>query len=119
MEISLIDIGKVVDERGELNFIDLQSQIPFTIKNFFFIKNVPQNKKRGCHSNQKTHEILIMVSGSLEVKLNKKKHFKLTSNNNKGLLIPSQNWIELYNFSNDAICVVLGSESYDEDEKKN
>ena len=117
MKASLIEIGKAIDKRGELNFIDLQKNVPFEIKNFFFIKNVPQGQKRGCHSNTKSHELVVVVQGELTVKLNKKDQFILNSKNGNALFIPSNNWIELFDFSEDSICVVIGSEPYDENEK--
>lgn len=116
MEVSLIEMGCVIDERGQINFIDVENQIPFQIKNFFFIKDVPKHQKRGCHSNKISHEFIIAVQGEVEIELNREQLFKLTDTQ-KGLLVPANNWIELKNFSNDAICIVLGSEVYDESEK--
>jgi len=116
MKTSLIELGSVIDERGQINFVDIERHIPFQIKNFFFIKDVPSNQKRGCHSNEISHEFIMAVHGSFEIELNKRDKYILNSSL-QGLLVPSGNWIELLNFSKDAVCVVLGSEPYNVSEK--
>ena len=116
MKISLIDIGALSDDRGEINFLDVQNQIPFQIRNVFFIKDVPAGKSRGAHANKKSHEFVIAISGSFDININKKESFNLCSSD-KGLLIPANTWLEIVNFSEDAICLVLSSELYDVNEK--
>lgn len=116
MQVSLIDIGNVTDKRGSLSFIDIQKKLPFEIKNIFFIDNVPAKQSRANHLNKKSIELLIPIKGSFKATLNKKEEFNL-DNKLQGLLIPNNNWIELFDFSEDAICLVLGSEPYSQEEK--
>lgn len=61
---------------------------------------------------------MIPVSGSFDVELDNltyKKVFKL-NNPSKGLYIPPGNWRKIYNFSSGAVCLVLASDFYNEDD---
>ena len=116
MEVGLIEIGKAFDDRGELIYVDLEEHIPFKIKNVFFIRNVPSGSTRGNHANTKSHEVLICVAGNFTVTIGHQKVYKL-QDSTKALIVPNGNWIELSQFSSDAVCLVLSSDSYDPEEK--
>lgn len=116
MEVSLIQIGSSVDHRGQINYLDVANQIPFEVKNVFFIKDVPSGASRGNHSNVNSHELLICIKGSFTVTIDHEKVFNL-ENSEKALLVPHKHWIELSKFSEGAVCLVLSSESYDPNEK--
>lgn len=115
--ISLIEIPTVKDTRGNLAFIQ-NGTIPFEFKRVYYLFDVPSSAFRGGHSHIKQQEFLIALSGSFEVTVdngNEKVTFFLNKPN-VGLLIPSGFWRELQNFSSGAICLVLNSDEFIEED---
>lgn len=116
-DIDLVDIPKITDPRGNLAVIE-KDTLPYELKRVYYLYDVPSDAYRGGHSHKKCMEFLVALSGSFEVVLDdgiSKK--KVTLNKpNKGLLIPTGIWRELENFSSGAVCLVLASEEYEEED---
>ncbi|MBC7748807.1 MAG: WxcM-like domain-containing protein [Methylotenera sp.] len=115
--IQLLQIPVVEDTRGNLAFIQ-EAVLPFEFKRVYYLFDVPSNAFRGGHSHIVQQEVLIALSGSFEVVLNdgiEKKSF-LLNKPNIGLHIPTGIWRELQNFSSGAVCLVLASDVYDEED---
>ena len=66
--ITLIDIPKITDVRGNLGVIE-KEVIPFSIKRVYYLYDVPSTAYRGGHSHLDQTELLIPLSGSFEVVL--------------------------------------------------
>ena len=113
--ITLIDIPKITDVRGNLGVIE-KEVIPFSIKRVYYLYDVPSTAYRGGHSHLDQIELLIPLSGSFEVVLDngKEKKSVLLNKPDKGLLINKGIWRELQNFSSGAVCLVLSSGEFDE-----
>lgn len=110
--IGLLDIFKITDPKGRGNLSVIEKDfLPFPIKRVYYLYDVPSDSFRGGHAHIAQKEFLIAVSGSFDVTLdNGKDKVKITLNKpNKGLLIPTGIWRELENFSSGAICLVLSS----------
>ncbi|WP_338645841.1 FdtA/QdtA family cupin domain-containing protein [Flavobacterium sp. KS-LB2] len=116
-DIQLLQIPVVEDRRGNLAFIQ-DDVIPFEFKRVYYLFDVPSNSFRGSHSHINQCEVLVALSGSFEVVLNdgtEKKSF-LLNKPNVGLYISTGIWRELENFSSGAVCLVLASDVYDEED---
>jgi hypothetical protein len=117
--IGLFDIIKITDPkgRGSLSVIE-KDFLPFKIKRVYYLYDVPSDSFRGGHAHIEQIAFLIAVSGSFDVILdNGKDKRKITLNKpNKGLLIPTATWRELENFSSGAICLVLSSGEFIEED---
>ena len=117
--VSIIEIPKIVDERGRGNLAVIEKNTyPFNIKRVYYLYDVPSDAFRGGHAHKEVYELLIALSGSFEVLLDdgKIKQRVVLNKPNKGLLIPTGVWRELDNFSSGAVCLVLASEEFDEDD---
>ncbi|WP_395047587.1 sugar 3,4-ketoisomerase [Flavobacterium sp.] len=116
-DIQLINIPVVEDRRGNLAFIQ-EKVLPFEFKRVYYLFDVPSNSFRGSHSHVNQCEVLIALSGSFEVVLNdgKEKKSFLLNKPNFGLYIPTGIWRELENFSSGAVCLVMASDMYEEDD---
>ena len=116
-DLQLIQIPTVEDLRGNLAFVQ-NDILPFEFKRIYYLFDVPSTAFRGGHSHINQHEILIALSGSFEVTVNdgKDKKSYLLNKPNIGLHIPTGIWRELENFSSGAVCLVLASEHYDEND---
>lgn len=117
MNIEIINIPKVEDYRGNIAIVE-KDTIPFEIKRVYYLYDVPSTAHRGGHAHKDQLELLIPLSGSFDVVLNDGKLIeKVTLNKpDKGLLIKTNIWRELENFSSGAVCLVLASDVFLEDD---
>tara|TARA_S200000501_G_scaffold143769_1_gene135716 strand:+ start:13 stop:426 length:414 start_codon:yes stop_codon:yes gene_type:complete len=118
-DVKIIDIPKIVDSqgRGKLSVIE-KNIIPFDIMRVYYLYDVPSDAYRGGHAHKNLIQFMIPLSGSFEVLVddgNSKKKIMLNKPN-KGLLIPVGIWREMDNFSSGAICMVLASDYFDEED---
>lgn len=112
----LIELPKIADRRGNLSFIEAGQHIPFKIARVYWIYDIPGGQKRGGHAFKSQHEIIIALSGSFDVLLDNGKEKKKYSLNRsyQALYIPNMQWRSLENFSTNALCLVIASDSYNE-----
>lgn len=113
----ILSIPKIEDPRGNLSVIE-NDVIPFDIKRVYYLYDVPSGAERGGHSHKEQQEFLVALSGSFDVILNDGKVEKTVTLNKpfEGLLITSGIWRELKNFSSGAVCLVVASDVFDEDD---
>jgi dTDP-4-dehydrorhamnose 3,5-epimerase-like enzyme len=115
---NVIDLPKISDSRGNLTFIEQLNHVPFEIKRIYYLYNVPQSDKRGGHAHKKLHQLFIAISGSFDIQLDDgftKKTVRLNACS-QGLYVCPMIWRELYNFSPNAVCMVLASDYYSEND---
>ena len=117
MNIEIIQLPKIEDFRGNIAFIE-KDIVPFSIKRVYYLFDVPSNAKRGGHAHKEQFELLIPLSGSFDVILNDgEKQQTITLNKpDKGLLIKSNIWRELENFSSGSVCLVISSGEFLEED---
>ena len=115
MNIALISIPKIEDNRGNLSVIE-NDVLPFEFKRVYYLYDVPSGAERGGHSHIEQKEFLIALSGSFDVVLNDGFEQKTVTLNKpfEGLLINAGIWRELNNFSSGSVCLVIASAVFDE-----
>lgn len=104
------------DSRGQLVAIEEYKDIPFKVKRIYYIYGTKENVIRGHHAHKVLRQMLICVHGSCKIHLddgNETAEVTLDKAN-EGLYISSGVWREMYDFSPDAVLLVLASELYDE-----
>ena len=114
----LIQLPKISDPRGNLTFVEGGNHIPFDIERVYYLYDVPGGSDRGAHAHKALHQLIIAMSGSFDVVLDdgrEKKRFHL-NRSYSGLYVCPMMWRELDNFSSGSVCLVLASNSYDEDD---
>ena len=114
----IIELPRITDPRGNLTVAEANKNIPFDIKRVYWLYDVPGGECRGGHAHKQIKEILIAVSGSFHVTLDngKEKQTFLLNHPYQGLLIDPNTWRTLDDFSSGAVCVVLASDFYDEND---
>jgi dTDP-4-dehydrorhamnose 3,5-epimerase-like enzyme len=112
-QVRFIDIPSQEDNRGILSSVEQFKDIPIEIKRIFYIHKVQKN--RGGHANIDTDQILIPVIGSLSIKLYDKDNSKvfLLDNPTKGLFIPRMIYLEMFDFSENSVLLVLANTEFD------
>lgn len=116
--VSLIQLPKILDERGNLSFIEENNHIPFEIERAYWIYDVPGGQIRGGHAFKKQQELIVALSGSFDVVVNDgiaKQTFSL-NRSYYGLFIPAGLWREMQNFSTNSLAIVLSSTHFDEND---
>lgn len=112
----IIKLPKILDERGNLSFLEGNNHIPFKIERTYWIYDVPGGEIRGGHSYKKNEEIIIALSGSFDVVLDDGKEVITYSLNRSyyGLYVPSGIWRHMENFSTNSFAFIAASISFDE-----
>ncbi len=117
MSPRIISIPKIEDTRGNLGIIE-GNTLPFSIKRVYYLFDVPSSASRGGHAHKEQLEFLISISGSFDVLIDNGVNKEIITLNkpDRGLLIPTRIWRELDNFSSGAVCLVISSDEFDEDD---
>lgn len=104
------------DERGMLVALEELKDIPFEIKRVYYMYDTKREVHRGFHAHKKLEQILICIHGSCKILLDNGNEKKVVSLERpyEGLYISNDMWREMYDFSEDAVLLVLASEYYDE-----
>ncbi len=104
------------DERGQLVALEEFKDIPFQIKRVYYMYDTGEGVHRGFHAHKCLEQILICIHGSCKVLLDNGIEKKIVSLEKpyEGLYIANHMWREMYDFSSDAVLMVLASEYYDE-----
>ena len=68
-EPQIIQLPKILDDRGNLSFLENQAQIPFDVKRVHWIYDVPGGEERGAHAHKELYQLIIAASGSFAVTL--------------------------------------------------
>ena len=68
-DVKILEFPKILDDRGNLSFLEENNHIPFSITRTYWIYDVPGGEIRGGHSYKKNKEVIMALSGSLEVML--------------------------------------------------
>ena len=117
-DVKLIELPRINDHRGNLTFIESGRHIPFEIKRTYYLYDVPGGATRAGHGHKALHQLVIAMSGSFDITLDdgyEKRVVHLNRSYN-GLYIPPMMWRDLDNFSSGAVCMVLASAFYDEED---
>lgn len=118
MEYNLINFEEHGDERGSLVAIEENRDIPFEVKRVYYIFENAKNVRRGFHAHLQLKQVLICVSGACKIHLDNGTETAevLLDDPRKGLVIESNMWREMYDFTPGAVLLVLASEYYTEDD---
>ena len=119
-DVDLFWLNSIADTTrgGTLVPVELAKDLPFHPERMFYVHSVPQGEVRGQHAHFKTEQVLICLSGQIEVICNdgrEKKSFLLDSPE-RDLHIPEMIWDEQSYRSDSAVLLVLSSTSYNPDD---
>ena len=106
------------DDRGMLVALEEYKDIPFEIKRVYYMYDTKKDVHRGFHAHKSLEQILICIHGSCKVLLDNGTEKKIVSLEKpyEGLYIANNMWREMYDFSEDAVLMVLASEYYKEED---
>ena len=104
------------DSRGQLIALEEFKEIPFSVKRVYYIYDTAPGVTRGFHAHKSLEQILICVRGSCKIRLDNGRETAVVplDKPSEGLYIGHDMWREMFDFSPDAVLLVLASELYDE-----
>ena len=104
------------DDRGQLIALEEFNDIPFQIKRVYYMYDTREGIVRGKHAHKNLEQILVCIHGSCKIRLDNGKERKVVPLEKpyEGLYVGANMWREMYDFSSDAVLMVLASEVYDE-----
>ena len=111
----LVDLTTFTDTRGNLTVIE--KNIPFDIKRIFYIYGV-NDEKRGGHRHHITFQAAVCLQGKCTIYNNndvKEEVFELDAPS-KCLILNPEDWHQMYDFSPNAILMVLASTLFDQED---
>lgn len=108
----------IPDLRGSLTFSEFPKTLPFIPKRFFLVFDVPSKETRGAHAHIECEQFLVCVKGQCSVVVDdgKSRNEIILNKPNLGLYIPPMIWAIQYNYSKDAVLLVLASDIYKEND---
>jgi hypothetical protein len=115
---NVVELTKIHNPAGNITIIQNGDHQPFNIKRVYYLYDVPGGSDRGGHAHKALHQLIVAASGSFDVILDDGINKKIIQLNrpNYGLLVVPGIWREIVNFSSGAICLVLASEKYMEED---
>ena len=114
----LVSLPKILDNRGNLSFIESENHVPFSIKRSYLIYDVPGGEVRGGHAFIEQKEMIVALSGSLDIIVfDGVKELKFSLNRSyQGLYIPSGLWRHMENFATNTLVLVISDTIYNEND---
>ena len=116
MEITKVSFIPHGDTRGQLIAIEANKDVPFEVKRVYYMYDTGEGVRRGYHAHKQLQQVLICIHGSCKILLDNgiEKEIVPLDDPSIGLFIGNNMWREMFDFSSDAVLMVLASEYYDE-----
>ena len=116
MSSKKIALPKILDDRGNLSFLENGHQIPFEIKRVHWIFDVPGGEVRGNVAYKQSEEFIVALSGSFDVWVDNGRQVEKYHLNRsyEGVYVPRGTWRKIDNFSTNSLAVIATSTLYDE-----
>lgn len=108
----------MVDPRGNLTVAEQLKDVPFSMSRAYWVYDVPSGECRGGHAHKHCREFIVAVSGSFTVTLTNGREERTFMLNHpyQGLLVNTDVWRTLDDFSSGAVCLVLAEDPFDEED---
>lgn len=118
-DCTIIELAKHHSNRkGNISIVENRTTVPFEVKRTYFLYDIPGGQSRGAHAHKELSQLIVAASGSFTVTLddgNVKRSFTL-NRPWQGLYVVPGIWRTLEDFSSGAVCMVLASHLYDEND---
>lgn len=112
--VSLHRLPRFADIRGSVTVGEFEKSVPFPVKRFFLVFDVPSMETRGQHAHRECHQFMVCVHGSCSVVADdgtNRQEFIL-DRPDFGLHLAPMVWGIQYKYSPDALLLVFASQHY-------
>jgi dTDP-4-dehydrorhamnose 3,5-epimerase-like enzyme len=117
-DCKIISLNKIESNNGNLTVLENNSNIEFDINRIYYLYDIPGGETRGAHAHKELEQLVVAASGSFTIHLDDglhKRSFEL-NRPNLALNIKPGIWRDIDNFSSGAICLVIASLKYSEND---
>ena len=113
--VTLHTLPLIRDLRGDLTVGEIEKDVPFAVRRYFVVFNVPSKEVRGEHAHRACEQFLICLRGSCAVLVDdgSVRQEVLLDRPNLGIYMPAMTWGVQYRYSEDAALLVLTSRVYE------
>ena len=113
--VSLHRMNRASDIRGSLTVGEFERTVPFPVRRYFMVFDVPSVETRGEHAHRECHQFLICVRGSCAIVADdgKSRQEFLLDRPDLGIHLPPMVWGIQYKYTADAVLLVFASHYYD------
>ncbi len=117
-DCAILPLNKIHNRAGNITIVEGGGSIPFNVRRIYYLYDIPGGESRGGHAHKELYQLIVAASGSFDILLDDGVNKKSVTLNrpNYGLMVVPGIWRELLDFSSGAICLVLASEKYDEND---
>ena len=114
----IVQLETVLSVDGALTVVEPPRISLFPIKRVYFIHSMSSDAQRGGHAHRALHQLIIAATGrfSLDLERSGKSKTILMDKPTFGCYVPPWTWRDITMFSRDAVCLVLASEVYIEND---
>ena len=115
MLAKFIEFERRGDELGWLISLEAERNIPFPIKRAYYIFDTLPGVRRGRHAHLKLRQVMVCLAGRCTVLLDDGRTAEEVemAGNERGLILDSMIWHEMYDFSPECVLLVLADAWYD------
>ncbi len=117
-DCAILPLNKIHNRAGNITIVEGQKNIPFDVRRIYYLYDIPGGEDRGGHAHKELYQLIVAASGSFNVLLDDGRNKKIVALNRPdyGLMVVPGIWRELFEFSSGAICLVLASHKYNQDD---
>lgn len=115
---ALLRLERHSDDRGHLVVVTGERDIPFAIRRVYWIYGNRENRDRASHAHRRSAQLLVPLAGRCRATCEGpegKTVYDLTDPD-RALFTPPMTWLELTDFSADAVLLVVSDIEYDPDD---
>jgi len=117
-DCTIIELPRINNRAGNITPIQNGIDLPFSVQRIYYMYDIPGGASRGAHGHKNLQQLVVAASGSFDITLDDGRSKKTVQLNRPslGLYIKPGIWRDITNFSSGAICLVLASSPYIEDD---
>ncbi|UOE48301.1 FdtA/QdtA family cupin domain-containing protein [Mucilaginibacter sp. SMC90] len=117
-DCSIIHLRRIHNRAGNITPVENNIHIPFAVKRVYYLYDIPGGESRAAHGHKQLEQFIVAASGSFDITIDDGINKKTVQLNRPymGLHIKPGIWRDISNFSSGAICLVLASMLYTEED---
>jgi hypothetical protein len=114
----LITLPKITGDNGSLIVAEIDAGLPFVARRIFTLLDIPHGEARGTHAHRQCEQFLVCMKGSVTAVIDdgSRREEVVLDSPTVGLYMPALTWGTQYDYSSDALLLVLASDPYDADD---
>lgn len=113
-----IPLKTIDDATGSLTVFEPDVSGSFEIRRLYYLHNLSPGAERGGHAHLRLYQFFIAISGEFTIELERAGKTRRVHANSprEAIYVPPVTWRTITGFSLNAVCLVLASEVYDDDD---